>query len=245
MLHLIKPRTVVLDAFTVFNNVYETSKIEKMSKSKPSWWKNLPESKFDAQNGIKMSTMRSCNGFNDLYSNSYGVLTACDFYLKKIGNRIESLGATEDQFSVGHQHSPYEMGGALFGEDTAHFKVSLPWFLKSKSDVKWLMTNSAWSHPQASSDIFVPNGITSYKQGHDLNVNMILRSKEPEQVFGFEALKPIAALVPLTENKVVIKHHLVDEKEMTKLKQHVRNLFFTKQYSKELKLAKKCPFHSS
>lgn len=245
-MHWIKPKKIILDAYTSNGAIYDLAKITRSSREKPDWWNKLPKSSHSPELGMA-TTMKGCNGFNDLYAKAFTIKTPCDFYIKKDQDGLATSHAVE--LHLGGEHNLDQMGGNFFGENAFHFKLDAQWVIDSKSSVNFLMTNHSWNTPQSVSNVFVPNGIINYSILAHLNVNMILNPVRAGQVFKFDALKPIAMLIPLTEKNVEIRHHLITTEELNRKKDaNPKRLFFVNNLTKVKKeksrqaATKGCPF---
>jgi len=246
IMHWFKPKKIILNAYTSDTAIYDLAKITPSSREKPDWWNNLPKSNFSPETG-ENRTMRGCNGFNDLYAKGFTVKTPCDFYLKSTEEGL--FQAHPKDLDLGGQHDLNQMGGNFFGENAFHYKLNPQWIMDAAKDINLLMTNHSWNTPQSTSRLFVPNGILNLKFVTDLNVNMILNPPEAGQNVRFDALMPIAMLIPLTEKRVEIKHHLLTKAEYeAKENGKMSNIFFVNNLSKVRKekakqeASKSCPF---
>lgn len=246
LMHWIKPKKVIFDAYTSNAAIYDLAKITRSTREKPEWWNKLPKASHSPESGLA-HTMRGCNGFNDLYAKGFTVKSPCDFYIKKDQDGLSVWSAAE--FNLGGEHGLDQMGGNVFGGSSFHFKLNPQWVLHSNSSIDFLMTNHSWNVPQSISNVFVPNGVVNYNILTDVNVNMILTPNQVGQPLSFDALQPVAMLIPLTEKSVEIKHHLITPEELKDKKDaDPKQLFFVNRLTKIKKekakqaATKGCPF---
>ena len=61
-------------------------------------------------------------------------------------------------------------------------------------------------------DFSILSGTVSYKYQHSSHINMFINLEKDKNLI-IEANSPMVHIMPLTENKVIFKNHLIDDKE--------------------------------
>lgn len=233
-------KPVVLKAYTHKADVYDKAKILKGSSLKPDWWKSLPVQDYLNLDPDTAKNMRLCSGFNDLFAKSFILPLWSDLQLSfgPVGDTWWSYRYADEQSSA-RSHPDYQRNKWLNEENFQHFQLVNPWIITCDENVDFLFTNADWY----SDDVFramVPNGVLNFKRQHEVNINMLFKRDEqnPTTVV-LKHSEPLGMLVPMTERKVVIEHHLVSTEEYA----HIRDKscprgWFMGGYYK----APKCPF---
>ena len=65
--------------------------------------------------------------------------------------------------------------------------------------------------------ISVLPAVVDYKYQHDTNINFFVLNTDQPKEFVIESLSPLVMMHPMTEDNIIIKNHLVDEKEYNRL----------------------------
>ena len=228
-------KDVVLHAYTCRAEIFDHAKIYRAVAKKPEWWKSLKNCKDDDPE----PNMKSCVGINEMYNNSIVLPLWSDLIFE-----YDGVGGGDwryqfaDETSVAKPHNPTSYNGWADKDNYQHMKLSSPWKIECDSNVNFLCTNAAYEN-ESPLDWFVPNGMLSFNRQNGVDVNMFFkRDAAPKKVF-IRYNTPILMLVPLTERKVRVEHHLISDEEWVKLTQRSRrHLAFQKSYYK----IKKCPF---
>lgn len=108
----------------------------------PQWWKDLPtNSTFDAMsktmNGKQFFSAKTCPSFVDVLSNSYSIVSPCDWMLKiredlnelNITEPFRNLYSIEGAISIVGGHSFNQLGNIL--ENYVNIKVAIPLFMRT------------------------------------------------------------------------------------------------------------------
>jgi hypothetical protein len=214
MIFFKKNKDVVLDCFTTVPHVYEYAKIDYGIKYIPDWWKNTPKSLLD-----NTVTIKNCVGLMDFYKKGIVIpswfemdLTICD----KNNPEWFSWSASNSDVSTDESHSPEMFSG--FAKDTGkNIKLQSPWFLKTKEEVYFSWTQPTWSMRPLLPYVSILPAVINFKYQHASNINLFVDLKNNEQQLTIPPLAPLVMMHPLTEKNVIIKTHLIDEKEKQKI----------------------------
>lgn len=243
MIFFFKKNTITLDCFTNRSEVYNYFPIEHSVKHIPSWWKRLSKSESNGFN--KQNNMKACQGFIDLYRLGITIPLWSDFNVIMNGTKtIHWVFSDEDTTAI--PHDPEQRGEFAAYPGYAHLKIISPWIFKTKENVKWYFSNVAWNIDYPDQAISLP-GILDFKYQTATNLNLLFKLSEANQILKFGMGSPIAQIYPLTEKKVIIKNHLVDDQEYKNMKRLHHNSF-SNLYNNRKKLIdetierNKCPF---
>lgn len=228
-----KPSTITIDAFTNNSAHYELFQMEKSSKNIPTWLKETPSEAYgDSEYGIRVPipTMKRCDSIMRSFKNAYDVRSQFEILVRSEEDTV-------------YYHMPYSDPDAvtLFSPhqkpffNLPHFKINSTWYLREKDGVEFMLGDAYW-HNYDEPWRVVP-GILNFKYQGAVHVNVSIPPNTPQ--FGIDAGQSIAQLIPLSDKKVEIKHHLVSTEEWNRLRDvsGVRHSFVGK-YSKNKKMRK-------
>jgi hypothetical protein len=231
-----KSKTVVVDMYTHRPEVLRHAQVQPAGANKPKWWKMLPSLPDDRTD---LKNMKACAGFNDLYSRGFMMPMWSDVILEfgEIGKDWWEYKYA-DGVSDGTFHGEESRQGWVKDTEYQHMKFNSPWLAKTDEHIDFMYTNMAYENSDPL-DWFVMNGILNFKHQSALNINIIAkREDKPKQLF-FKFQQPIVMLVPLTDRKVVFRHHLVSQEEWLNIEAERNNqVTFQRKYYKK----SKCPF---
>lgn len=233
-------KTVMLKAYTNRADVYDKAKILKGSSLKPDWWKALPVQDYINLDPDTAKNMRLCSGFNDLFAKSFILPLWSDLQLSfgPVGDTAWHYHYA-DECSKARVHPDYQRNKWLSEEKFQHFQLINPWIIECDHNVDFLMTNADWY----TDDVFrfmTPNGVLNFKRQHEVNFNLLFaRDPNKAKTITLKHGEPLVMLVPMTERKVVIEHHLVSAEKYSQIrdKSCPRGWFMGGYYK-----APKCPF---
>jgi hypothetical protein len=77
----------------------------------------------------------------------------------------------------------------------------------------------------------IPPGVTEYKFQHGANINLFIKRQKQESIVNINYGQPLVHIVPLSDVKIKLKHHLVSDEEMKKINQLHINLSFLNKYA--------------
>lgn len=253
MLFIFKKKTVVLDCVTSNPAINELYPIVKSSEVLPKWWKQLPD-KFVCNRNPEFdnldmynATMKTCTGFVDLHKNSISIPLSCDVNVQTKDNGVfgymfaDNTGA-EKCLAI-DSHNRQEFGSEF--DHLIHLKIVSPWLLFEKTGINFHATMPFWHHIKRLNQLFIPPGVVNYKFQHSSHINIFV--PKVNDLIKFSAGIPLLNLMPLTEKKVKVKTHVVDDLEYTQLLKKVmlRSKFFgSYNIQKSISKSKKtCPFN--
>jgi hypothetical protein len=236
-------KEIVVDCFTFNTGAAKLFPISKGTDYLPSWWQKLPKSYVKQNEFWPSPTMKTCQGLMNFYKESFIMPLWSDLIINvsdKSQARINWQYADFQSNAVSHTQTEWDQW--LSPKEYGHLKIVAPWLLASKADVKFLVTDVSWNRNNFN-DYFIPNGIFDFTKSVDPNVNIMIPFNEKSRNISFTAGDPLVSLIPLTENKIKIKTHLVSEDEFLSLsfpKISFVNMFVN--IKKNSKKESKCPF---
>lgn len=210
---LFKKKEVTLDFFINMEKWANLYSPKKAHSYLPEWWKNLPAS-YDDMNeftnrSVPRSTMKFCSGFKDLYSSGFIIPMWSDLIIDVSKENYFYVFA--DKNSSSQEHSSNQHGNSF--NNFYHMKIISPWLAVEKSGIKFAFIEPTWSWLKVSSYIKILPAIVSYDLQSGTHINMFLEKRSEEYRVQINAGDPIVHLLPLTDKKVKIKTHLVNDVE--------------------------------
>jgi hypothetical protein len=218
MIFIFKKREIVLDCFTKDPVIYQLFQIQPAKEFYPDWWKELPsvikdpnQTKNPFQQG---ATMRTCAGLVDYYKTG-AIIPAWSDVGFQVGR--ENTGFVRVSFASpvsgqSSQHSTAQRGTYLPTAKYTHIKLESPWFIYANKPTQFLYLKPFWNFDRPE-EILMPPGSINYYYQHTTNANLFLKHDKEEKIIRIQAGSALVHLVPQSEDKLIIKNHLVDEKE--------------------------------
>jgi hypothetical protein len=211
-----KSNKIVIDAFTTHDMTRELYPIARAAKYMPDFWKDLPANK----PGTRFGTLKRCQGFIDLYANSFvlPLWSDLEFNLSMhMGQKVYNWQFA-DRLSVLGQHEDELFEGFVDPTSIQHFKFVAPWLLKEKTGVKFTTFHPAWNLHNLNCKFVVLPGVMDFKYQHAINVNTMFEFlPEQERRLFFEAGTPIAQYTAHSDRPVEIKCHTVSDDEFKRM----------------------------
>ena len=244
MFGIFKKRSeVVLDCFTHEYNAYDCYKVDYSRKFIPKWWKDLPH-KVSIENEfvdeIPVPNMRGCAGFIDFYNEGIIIPLWTDIIIKTSETSYGFQSSDQKTTCEEHSSSQYNHAFNFF----FHLKILSVWMFKCKDPVEFLWTSPFWSNSHNenfSCNVFTVPGLVNFQHQSATSINLFL-TKKPNKIF-LEAGMPLIYMLPKTEKKIILKHHILSNDEFQKYKSNQSSFNFSflkrKKYASE---KNKCPF---
>lgn len=238
-------KPIVLHCYTDRAEVFNYAKISKSSEFIPDWWKGLPKNVNANDDLINLPTLKSCPGFIDLYRSGFIVPMWADLAVEigEIGSPSYRYQYADARSEAMH-HPTYQRGSAFPEEKYQHLKFSVPWYLQCKEDINFLFSAPTWNMESPEKFTVLP-GVLNFKYQGAVNINTLwvreIALRRQLLPFG----SPLAQLIPVTEQKIVLEHHLLDTSEFENMRCMGRRVSFTSNYRKLKQVMEVggCPFH--
>lgn len=253
MLFNFKKKEYIIDCFTSDAFAFEYCKIMPATKYYPEWFKQL--SLLVDHNGKSIPTLKHCNGFIELYRNSF-VIPFWSTSIIKI-NSIEDPGynyINSSNIPVS-EHVSQQWSGYLPEQNVGHMKITSPWHFKGKDFIQFHWGEPTWNNKRLD-DFTVLPAVIDFKYNHDVVINILFDYRDKERFITLELGRPLVMLTPLVSDDITVKLkcHLISEAEMEKYNSNMRMThfpgYFERRYNKKKKFIdefenrkeSKCPF---
>jgi len=240
-----KRKEIVVDCFTYHHSIFEYYKPLNASNFIPDGWKKLPK-KFEVKtfpdnpnsNLVdEVATAKTCVGFINLYRTGFIIQNHCEIVIEADVNGNLNVAPSDRNISYINQHHPNQVWDGFF-KDYSHIKLNIPWFMVEKSGVKFMYSKCTWNDTNVADNFHVVSGVLDFKIQHNIAVNFFMKKNSILRLY---AGQPMAHVIPLSENKIKLKHHLISKEEYTN-----RFIFTpaTRLYPEYLRIKtkKECPF---
>jgi hypothetical protein len=218
-------------------------KIDYTSKFYPDWWKKLPKTYVDESYGEywPKPTMKTCVGFNLFHRYGISMPLWTDICID-IPNQNEVCWKFADRITESEWHNAKQWGDYI-KEGYANIKIDAPWKFVCKEDINFVWVQNLWL-TEDFSEVIIHPGILDYKTQHSTNINCFIPTDKTKNYI-IPSGKPLTNIIPMSDRKVKIHNHLVDDKEYNQLAAKSTPLSFSNWNFKRKKLLdneKKCPF---
>jgi hypothetical protein len=240
---------IVLDCFTNSSVAYEYFPISNTIENLPNWWKKL-DTTFEVQHfgtlRNKSATIKKCPGIFNLFNKGFVVSTPSELSLeiKEENNQYkfnyEFVGPKTNCRIDLHDHRQY-MG--VFNDKFLQGKITLPWLIKETSGVDFTLMEPTWMMENPD-NYCIPPGVLDFKYQNNININFFVEFKSSR--IDIAAGTPLAHLIPLSDKKIKLKHHLVSDEEYEKLFTLSQPFGWVSSYKQRKELINKksrCPFN--
>jgi hypothetical protein len=236
MLFLFPKKKITVNCFTSQAYVMEYSPIHFAIKHMPEWWKDLPKSYEDEL----AKNMRKCSGMIEYYKKSITIPMWSDILIKTNYDKSYQWQYSDLQ-SQATIHGRSQIAGFL--NDYGHLKLVSPWMIASEKNIDWVWSHPTYSYP-FSSDIACLPGITNFYYQHKCNINIMIFTGQQKKIL-IKQGQPVALLTPMSDRRIEIVRHLVDEKEIEKMSSRSIDISFANKYKNIIKRKNQfndCPF---
>ena len=225
-------KQITLDVFTYRKEVLEYFTLDRTNKLIPEWYKKTPIS--DNSYFYPSSTLKGCYGIRELFNKGFSIPLWSDLAINiKKQEKLVEYRFADGQSSI-EFHNIDQWKKYASPEENIHFKIISPWRIKEKKGTQFLAMEFIWHKPIY--DFKISTGVVNFKQNHATHINGFFSIKHDSH-FVLPAGRPLFQYIPLSEKKVNLKYHLIDEKEFHQIGTQVKS-FFTNSIVK----LKKCPF---
>jgi hypothetical protein len=241
MLFFFKKPNIVVDCFTDNPKAFEFAKPDHAIKFIPDWWKNIPVSYVPKDSFFKHPTLKGCDGIKNNFKHGIVIPMWCDFAIE-----ISPKGIDYFRYQFGDHASqvsshPYkQFNNYIKEEEILHVKFHSPWYLSCKKNIYWAWTDPKWNTIKVNDYVVLP-GITSFKYQRSTNINVLFYKGEKTKIIEIKYNTPLMHIIPLSDKKLILKHHLVDETEINKISLDGSNIKFTNSVNvlKNFRMGKK------
>jgi len=237
MFFFVKKSTIEMDAFTHWEHVYKYSPIIEARQKVPDWFTSMEGKYMILDDLVPQATIKMCPAIQDYVLRGVIMPLWSDLAIA-IEERIVRWQFA-DMLTENESHPERQWAPFRSPYDYAHMKLRSPWILSCKEEVLFSW-EKPFFHNDLPKEIEIVSGIDEYKYQNSSNVNFFVDVRQDNKLTIPQGT-PLVRLLPLSDKKVRIKNHLVDEAEWKKKALKNQPVKFINQYRK---MAKKCPFHS-
>jgi len=214
---------VYLDCYTSNPNAYKAARISSAINHLPSWWKRLlPTVERPVMNELLKfkrpgSTMRHCTGLTDMFKKSFCIPLWSDLIIHLEPAMQEGYAwKFADGRSKLTEHPAFQRGDFMPPEHFQHLKLDSPWYLHCDENINFLFFDPFWPSYEGEEVAIIPPGLLNFQYQSGTNINMFIRKLENEsRTVDLKLNTPLVFITPLTERKVVLRHHLVSQEYAT------------------------------
>jgi hypothetical protein len=233
-----KPK-VIIDCFTSNASAFEFAKPNNAIKFIPDWWRNIPISYIPENSFFEHKTLKKCDGIINNFKHGLVIPMWCDVAIE-IGPRGTNYYRYQfaDNTSSLDSHDHKQFDNYIKEEEIQHIKFHSPWFFSCKENIYWSWVDPKWNTIKINDYIVLP-GVTSFKYQATTNINMLFYRGEKTKKVEIKYGTPLAHILPLTDKKLVLKHHLVDRNEIFKLETNPVKFINNVQILKKVRINKK------
>jgi hypothetical protein len=236
-----RKKSIVVDCFTAISGAMEYAKPKNAAEFIPQWWKDLPKTYVDDNSFYPNATMRSCSGFIDLYKRGIIMPAWCDISVEigKKGTYGYRWQFSDDHYNAAF-HDARQIDKNFNSEEYAHIKLMSPWAFRTTDKTYFSFQAPAWNMLY-NFNYKILNGVLEFKNQPSTHVNMLFKRKNENYIENIKYKTPLAHLVPLSDKKIKLKHHLVSKSEFNSFDNP--RIKFIQNYN-EIKKSN-CPFSKS
>jgi hypothetical protein len=211
---LFKEKKIVVDCFTIDPFASEYAKISPAVKYYPEWWKDLPSVGPDNSQSVNM---KGCLGLTNLYKNSF-IIPMWGSLTINLSNKNMKAWRVDLDYKIEHAASPLSNHNraqypGFVEEDFIHIKIEAPWLLKTKSNIKFMLVDPIWNRNSLIDYSILP-GVVDYHYQPSAAINMMFKLYDQPRQVHFKPGNVMSMIVPLTENDIDFRCHLVDSIEL-------------------------------
>ena len=234
----IKRKELIVDAFCseAFAHAYKEASIEYAYKFYPKWWKNLENSQFNFDDMRLEKSMKNCTGLIDHYKNGLIIPLWCDLAIKTTDKHDNWSYQFSDNISKIKRHPINQRGD--FYKNYTNLKIESPWKLKTKEKINFVAIEPFWNNENIK-DIVFTSGTLNFNDQFATHMQLLIEEKNQNILIPFK--QPMMHLIPMSEKKIVLKKHLISDKEYLDRFINYTDTTFLGKYTKR-RFYKKCPF---
>ena len=213
-----KRKEIVVDCFTPLQSVYELFKIQPAMKFFPEEFKSLPNyiDEIDDSTKIKFqsATIRKCIGLQDLYKQGFIIPMWTNLISQPKNSVLNQSAVAMISNPFRFEMHPQRQYAGVF-EDYLHIKLTGVWKIREKTGIKFMFQGPAWNLHNHHKNFVVVPGVVSYNYMSQTNVNLFINKNSDD--FCIDSGTPLVHIIPITDKKVTIKNHFIDDKEYSKI----------------------------
>lgn len=199
------------EEYTFANNY---APIQRASKFVPSWWKNLPKSKWDFDKFERVNTAKSCIGMIETFKNGYVMPMWCDLALKILPDDYIRYQFSDKISQL--QFHPKEQAQD-FLPNHYFIKLKSPWTLKSSENLKYMFSPPTFFN-SVNPPYLIPSSVNATTDKIMATHVFLLIEKQdtPIEIF-LKFNTPLVHYVPITEKPIKFTTEVISVSEYNKM----------------------------
>jgi len=211
-----RKKDIVLDCYTSNPFAYNFARINYGYHYIPEWWKKTPKeiSPDVHSNDPHRRTIKKCPGLINYYKKSIVIPLWTDLklilYAKGEDSSFEWITSHDEFFATGHDQIQFE---EFAGQEGYNLKIPSPWLIHCRESAEFMTSQPTWSQRNSMFDLQLLPGILEFKTQTNTQMNYFFERREQRVELNLEPLTPMMMLHPLTDRKVVLKHHYVHDND--------------------------------
>jgi len=211
-----------IDCFTCNPDVYLNTPIVRAGKTFPDWYKELPTSKTEfvieenTGNHIikKNLNLKNCQAVLELYKKGIVIESWCDIRMEMNAENLTPYYWWSGREKAIEFHRREQIGNGFINYH--HMKLLSPWHFVEKTGIKFIWIGAEWALDKFNFKILP--GVISFYTNMATNVNIMYPYETKE--FFINIGIPLVHIIPLSENKLKFKNHLISEQDFKNMKIH-------------------------
>lgn len=209
--------------------VKEMFPITPSHKFIPTHWRKTPKSSFNWEKMRPDTTVKSCSGIINTFTNGFIMPLWSDLAIKIENNDYHTFFS--DRISKIGVHSNDQFPN--FYDDHLFFKVTSPWYFVGNKEFKMALLDPFYTQNKLKPYV-MPYGITS-SLNKKITTNFFMFVKKEQTNFLIKSGTPIVQILFLTEKNVKIEPEVVTQHEYNKLNSVINAGLFSSFVNKRAK----------
>lgn len=244
-----KTKEIVVDCFTYNPTLIENFAIDQASKYYPKYFKDIPKfvdiksssdpNIIDSKMLMRGGTIKTCTGLTDLFSTGFILPAWHEFNIEVTESGKVIIPPVFEEMNEYDMHPRWQYGDNLY-KGYVHIKLVSPWLVSESTGVKFTWNRCDWHRSDNAHSFNALSAVVDFKYQKVTHVNAFVKNGS---ITRFEAGDPLVHLLPLSDKKVKIKHHLLSHNDWhTKHANYRLHSSYTNHRKLNYPKQGKCPF---
>jgi hypothetical protein len=237
-------KDIDLHFYTNLDYVHKFAPVKTGNDTKPTWFNRIRPRKVLDFTAMSKKTLKSCPGIQEYHKRAIQIPLWSDLALE-IGPKGSDVykWTYSDCTSGIRVHPPEIINNYRSAEDFQHLLFQVPWAGISTESIDFLVCQPLW-HSFNFPTISITQGILNFKDQRTCNAQAFITRTNKTQSILIPHGTPLLELLPLTEKRVKVHNHFVDDLEFQKIMSINPYTKFTGGHYYNRAIAKKCPIKS-
>lgn len=206
-MNLFRKPEIVVNCYTHDYHAFTNAKVDYAVKYMPEWWRVTPK----IVEGLP--TIKNCPGFVEYYKKGIAIPSWSEIKMtinKRGSEQVVEWRSGSPNIKTHGSHMQCQFGG-FAGIDGYNVKFESVWIMQCDEDVEFLTSQAVWSNREWVQHLTMLPGALNFKYQHNTNMNYLVVAGDETKSFTIPPLTPLMLLHPMTDKKVVLKHHFIDK----------------------------------